>query len=122
MEEAPVRSHWPGLLSASGALMAAASVALLAYASHASDGAEQDRLHTAGTIALVHGAAIAALAGPGRRRLARLSVLALATGALVFSGSLVMSVLAQWPTALAPAGGMLLIGGWVLWAADAVRG
>ncbi|MDQ3288458.1 MAG: DUF423 domain-containing protein [Pseudomonadota bacterium] len=103
-------------------MIAAASIALLAYASHAGDGGGQDRLQTAGTISLVHGAAIALLAGAGWRRLARCAVLALAAGVLLFSGSLVMNVISQWPTTLAPAGGMLLIGGWLLWAADAVRG
>lgn len=121
MENAPDRTRPPGLLSASGALMAAASVALLAYASHAGEGVAQERLQTAGTMALVHGAAIAALAGVERRRLARFAVLTLVIGALLFSGSLVMNVLAQWPATLAPAGGMALIGGWLLWAADAVR-
>ncbi|MDQ3270195.1 MAG: DUF423 domain-containing protein [Pseudomonadota bacterium] len=122
MENAPSRSYQKGALSAAGALMAGASVALLAYASHAGDGAAQDRLQTAGTIALVHGAAIAALSRAGSRRVASFAVLALAVGALLFSGSVAMSVVAQWPTTLAPAGGLLLIGGWLLWAVDAVRG
>lgn len=110
------------ILAAGGALLAAASVALLAYASHASDGPAQERLQTAGIFALVHGAAVAALAARAQRRAADVAVLALYIGALLFSGSLVLSALAQWPSTFAPAGGFLLIAGWLLWAAAAVRG
>jgi uncharacterized membrane protein YgdD (TMEM256/DUF423 family) len=40
---------------------------------------------------------------------------------LLFCGSLVFNVLAQWTTTLAPFGGMLLIGGWLLLAIDLLR-
>ncbi len=43
-------------------------------------------------------------------------------GTVLFGGSLVLNVLAQWPTTLAPAGGVLLIGGWLALAIDFARG
>lgn len=122
MEDSLTRSRTRGLLAAGGALLAAASVALLAYASHAGDGLIQDRLQTAGMFALIHGAAVAALASRAQRRMAGFAVLVLYIGSLLFSGSLVLNAFLQWPTTFAPAGGALLIGGWLLWAADAVRG
>ena len=42
-------------------------------------------------------------------------------GVLLFSGSLAGGVLAGWSTRLAPAGGMSLIGGWLLLAIAALR-
>jgi len=48
----------------------------------------------------------------GRLRLAGTLVL----GVLLFAGSLVGAALFGWPTRLAPAGGMLMIGGWAGWA------
>ena len=112
------RREW---LAAVAAVLAAASVALLAYASHGSEGEAQARLQTAAELGFGHGVAIAALAPWSRRRLARLALLALLGGVLLFCGSLVLNVFAQVPTALAPVGGALLIGGWLLWAVDAVR-
>ena len=108
-------------LAAAAAVLAAACVALLAYASHGSEGEAQARLQTAAGFGFGHGVAIAALAPWSRRRLARVALLALLGGVLLFSGSLVLNVFAQVPTALAPFGGGLLIGGWLLWAVDAVR-
>ena len=108
-------------LAAVAAVLAAASVALLAYASHGSEGEAQARLQTAAVFGFGHGVAIAALAPRSGRRLARLALFALLAGVVLFSGSLVLNVFAQVPTALAPFGGGLLIGGWLLWAVDAVR-
>ena len=42
-------------------------------------------------------------------------------GTVLFSGSLAGNALAQWPTRLAPFGGITLILGWLLWAMDALR-
>lgn len=53
--------------------------------------------------------------------LCRLALSALYLGVLLFSGSIVFNVLAQWPTTLAPLGGMLLIGGWLALAIDFAR-
>jgi uncharacterized membrane protein YgdD (TMEM256/DUF423 family) len=108
-------------LAASGALYAAAAVALSAYATHAVEGPAQARLQTAAIFAFGHGLALALLAPTTRHRLGRCALLALSLGVLLFCGSLVSSVLAQWPTTLAPSGGMLLIGGWLLLAIDLSR-
>lgn len=121
MEHNQIHPRPHAWLGAPGAVLAAAAVALLAYAAHGSEGEGQARLQTAAMFAFGHGAAIAALAPSLRRRLGQLALLALLAGVLLFSGSLVLNVFAQWPTALAPLGGALLIGGWLLWAVDAVR-
>lgn len=108
-------------LAAAGALCAAAAVTLAAYASHGVEGVAQSRLQTAALFAFGHGVALAVLAPVTFRRLGRLALLALYAGVLLFCGSLVFNVLAQWPTTLAPLGGMLLIAGWVLLALDLLR-
>lgn len=113
------RAH--GWLAANGALCAAAAVALSAYAAHAAEGPAQMRLQTAAIFAFGHGLALALLAPTIRRRLGRCALLALYLGVLLFCGSLVFNALAQWPTTLAPLGGMLLIGGWLLLAIDLLR-
>lgn len=117
----PDQQHQRYWLAASGALYAAAGVALSAYAAHAAEGAAQSRLQTAAAFAFGHGVALAALAPATTRRLGRAALLALCLGALLFSGSLAGSVLAQWPTTLAPFGGMLLIGGWLAFSIDLLR-
>ena len=91
-------------LAFNGALCAAAAVALAAYAAHGTEGEAQTRLQLAAVFAFGHGLALAVLAP-----------------VLLFCGSLVLNVLAQWPTTLAPLGGTLLIGGWLLYAADSLR-
>lgn len=116
-------SRW---LAANGALFAAAAVALSAYAAHAAEGTAQSRLQTAAIMAFGHGLALALLAparltGDRRLLLCRLALCALYLGVLLFSGSIVFNVLAQWPTTLAPLGGMLLIGGWLALAIDFAR-
>lgn len=108
-------------LAAAGAVCAAAAVALSAYAAHASDGPAQARLQTAAVFAFGHGLALVLLAPATPRRLGRCALIALSLGVLLFCGSVVSGVLAQWPTTLAPLGGMLLIGGWLLLAIDLSR-
>lgn len=117
-----LRSRPQALLASHGGVLAALAVGLLAYASHAVDGPAQARLQTAAMFAFGHGVALAALAPAATRRLAQGALLMLLAGVLLFSGSLVLDVFLQWPTTLAPAGGSLLIAGWLLWAADAARG
>jgi len=112
------RRSW---LAAAGALCAACAVALSAYAAHGAQGEDQARLHTAAFFAFGHGVALAALAPTAARRLARFGLALLFLGMLLFSGSLVFKVLAQWPTRLAPLGGLMLIAGWVLYAVAAMR-
>ena len=112
------RRSW---LAANGALCAAAAVALSAYAAHAAQGPMQTRLQTAALFAFGHGVALAVLAPQSTRALARFALAMLFAGVMLFSGSLVFNVLAQWPTTLAPLGGCLLIAGWLLYAVDAMR-
>jgi uncharacterized membrane protein YgdD (TMEM256/DUF423 family) len=114
-------THTRASLAASGAVIAAAAIALAAYASHAVHGVDQSRLQTAAVFAFGNGLALAALAPSTTRTLGQLALLALLLGLLLFSGSLTASVLAQWPTTLAPMGGVLMIGGWLALAVDFIR-
>lgn len=116
----PSRSHrsW---FAVNGALCAAAAVALAAYAAHGVDDVARSRLDTAAIFAFGHGVALAVLAPSAISRLARIALLLLYLGVLLFSGSLVFNALAGWPSSLAPFGGMLLVAGWVAWAIDAMR-
>lgn len=104
-------------------VLCAVGVGLGAYASHAGEGADRARLGLAALFAFGHGLALIALetgARPSRMgAVARASLLA---GVLLFSGSLAIAALAGWQPQLAPAGGSLLILGWLLVAADRLRG
>lgn len=113
-----IRHAW---LAASGAVIAAAAIALAAYASHAVHGVDQSRLQTAAVFAFGNGLALAALAPSTTRTLGQLALFALLLGLVLFSGSLTASVLARWPTTLAPMGGLLMIGGWLALAVDFIR-
>lgn len=118
----PVRVVAGRWLAAAGAVMAAVAVGLAAYASHGAEGEAQSRLQSAALFLFGHGVALTALAPLSAGRLWRVLALAgLLVGALLFSGSLVMNVLQQWPTALAPMGGTLMMVGWFVWAVTAVR-
>lgn len=117
----PRRPRMTTWLAVNGALCAAAAVALSAYAAHAADASAQSRLQTAALFAFGHGIALVVLAPSTFRRLGRYALLALYAGVLLFCGSLVFNVLAQWPTTFAPAGGMLLIAGWLVFAIDLAR-
>jgi uncharacterized membrane protein YgdD (TMEM256/DUF423 family) len=106
-------SRWlPGL----GAVYAAAGVALSAYATHAAIGGDASRLQTAALFAFGHGVALAALAHVPGNRWTLVGILAIAAGVVLFAGSLIARVMLHWPATLAPVGGMLLIGGWLLFA------
>jgi uncharacterized membrane protein YgdD (TMEM256/DUF423 family) len=114
-------THRRAWLAASGAVIAAVAIALAAYASHGVHGVDQSRLQTAAVFAFGNGLALAALAPSTTRTLGHVALLALLLGLLLFSGSLTGSVLARWPTTLAPMGGLLMIGGWLALAVDFVR-
>lgn len=103
-------------LAACGSLLAGAAVALSAYAAHAGTFAPEVRgkLSNACLFALVHGIALAALAPLAVRRMAMAGLVAILVGTLLFSGSVIAGNLWGVSTALAPAGGLLLIAGWVL--------
>ena len=108
-------------LAAAGALLAAVSVGLAAYASHAAAPEDRLRLFMAAAFAFGHGAALAVLAMDCPRRLARVALIALFAGTMLFAGSLAAAALVDAPTRLAPVGGLLLMGGWVLLAIDRMR-
>lgn len=107
-------------LAAAGALCAASAVALAAYAAHATT-LGQALLQTAAAVLFGHGVALAALARGRMAPRRRLALTALLAGSVLFAGSLVLHALAQVPPRLAPAGGMLMIGGWLLLAVDLLR-
>jgi uncharacterized membrane protein YgdD (TMEM256/DUF423 family) len=108
-------------LAASGALLAALSVGLAAYASHVAGGGDSTRLMLAAVFAFGHGLALAALAPRARGRLALVALVMLLFGVLLFSGSLAGAHFVGLPTRFAPFGGMLMMAGWLLHAAAALR-
>lgn len=110
----------PGMsfVAAGGALLAAAAVALAAYAAHAASPAAQMRLYTAAAFAFGHGAMLAAVAPATAGRCARTGMFAMLVGSLLFAGSLALAAFVQAPTTLAPTGGVMLIGAWLLLAID----
>lgn len=109
------------LFAAAGAVACGLAVALGAYASHGLEGEAAARAGLAALFAFGHGLALQWLprGGAGRLRLAACAMLAL--GLLLFAGSLAGAVFFGWPTRLAPAGGSLLMLGWLLAAADHFR-
>ena len=108
---------WSRFVPALGALLAGASVALSAYAAHAG----APGLASAAWLGLIHGAACAALAPDATGRLSRCALVMLLAGAWLFAGSLVAKHVLGTSSAVAPAGGMLMIAGWVLYAASRLR-
>ncbi|WP_228064338.1 DUF423 domain-containing protein [Novilysobacter avium] len=109
------------VLACVGALMAGLSIALAAYAVHAGDPAAQQRLQSAAWFAFGHGIALTALAPRAVRAPGLAGLACLATGTLLFSGSLVGAHFFAAPTMLAPFGGGLMMLGWLLWAAASLR-
>lgn len=116
------RQRKPSFLALAGGLLAAAAVGLSAYASHGVAAIQaQSHLQTAALFAFGHGLALAALAPGTTRRMGKAALCLLLLGTLLFAGSLAAAVFAGLSTLLAPAGGMALMLGWVVWAVDAVR-
>jgi uncharacterized membrane protein YgdD (TMEM256/DUF423 family) len=120
---ASVAEHagWRRLVAAAGALCCAAAIGLGAYAAHGLESVERQRIEPALLYLLVHGLALAVFAPRRREWCADAALLAWALGMLLFCGSLILAVLAGTSTRLAPAGGMLLILGWLLQTASALR-
>ena len=116
--EVSVRRAFGGI----GSLLAGAAVVLAAYAAHGADGEAQARLAQAAAFAFAHGLALAALAPLVQRRRGLAALAAMLAGVTLFSGSLVGAALFGLPTALAPFGGLLMIGGWLLHGWDRWRG
>lgn len=116
------RQRKPSLLAFAGALIAAATVGLGAYAAHgAVDAQAQSNLQTAAVFGFGHGVALCALAAGTSRKFGRAGLYLLLVGTLLFSGSLGLDALGGVGTRLAPAGGVAMMLGWVLWALDAIR-
>lgn len=109
--------RWPGV---AGGLFGAAGVALSAYAAHAAAGDARQRLFTAAAMLLAHGVLLAGYA-PSAGRVGLLARAAVVAGVVLFAGSLVGAHAFGWPTRLAPAGGSLLILGWLLVAIERGR-
>lgn len=109
-------------LAAFGALACGVSVGLGAYASHGLEGDAARRVGLAALFAFGHGLALLLLAPAAGTRLRMVGLSSLALGVLLFSGSLLAAVFLSAPTALAPTGGLLLMLGWLVVAADSVRG
>ena len=103
------RRRW---LAAFGAVLASASVGMAAYAAHGATGDARASLYLAAIFGFGHGVALAALAPLAVRPLAWWSLLALAAGTLLFSGSVVAAAFG-WHAGLAPLGGSLLMAGWL---------
>ena len=109
-------------LGAIGSMLASVAVALAAYAAHGAEGEAQARLTQAAAFAFGHGLALAALAPLAQRRSGLVALLAILLGVLLFSGSVAGAALWGLPTTLAPFGGMLMIGGWLLHGRERWRG
>lgn len=108
-------------LAALGAVACAAAVGLGAYASHGLADADARRAGLAALFLFGHGLALLLLSPQAASRLRLVALLALALGVLLFAGSLLGAVFAATSTALAPAGGVLLMLGWLTLAVDALR-
>lgn len=109
------------MLASTGAILAAAAVALSAYASHVAVGPGQAALLIGAAIAFGHGLALAALSRQARRRMAVLALVAILAGTLLFSGGLVVAHFTGAAARTVPFGGSLLIVAWLAWAVDALR-
>ena len=118
----PVQVRARRWLGAIGSMLASVAVALAAYAAHGAEGEAQARLTQAAAFAFGHGLALAALAPLVQRRSGLVALLAMLLGVLLFSGSVAGAALWGLPTTLAPFGGMLMIGGWLLHGLDRWRG
>jgi uncharacterized membrane protein YgdD (TMEM256/DUF423 family) len=114
--------HALAWFAAAGAVLAALSIALSAYAAHGiADAHARGNLQTASLYAFGHGLALAVLAPAASGRLRVLALAGLLLGTLLFAGSLAGGALLGWPTRLAPLGGSVLMASWLLLAVDAVR-
>ena len=116
------RQRKPSFLALGGGLLAALAVGLSAYASHGiAEAQAQSHVQTAASYAFGHGLALAALAPSTTRRMGKAALGLLLLGTRLFAGSVVGGALFGLPTRLAPAGGIALMLGWVVWGVDAIR-
>jgi uncharacterized membrane protein YgdD (TMEM256/DUF423 family) len=102
-------------LAAGGGVACAVAVGLAAWASHGLAGDAARLVALAAAFAFAHGLALLA---PRERSI---GPWLLAAGLLLFAGSLLGKALAGWPSTLAPAGGVLLMAGWLIIAVATFR-
>ena len=102
------------------AVVCSLSVALGAYASHAAVAQDQHRLAVSASVAFAHALALIVMADR-HGAFARAARFCLFAGIAFFSGGLAAAALLGTSTIVAPAGGMLLILGWLLAAIDYSR-
>lgn len=108
--------------AAIAALYCSVAIGLGAYAAHVALPANGQRLERAALYLLLHGIAVIALTAPRTPTcLHRLASAVLLLGTALFSGSLCGLALLGAPATLAPAGGILLIVGWLLTACSLLR-
>lgn len=109
------------VLGAAGAVLAAASVALSAYAAHAGGEGVRERLYLAAVLAFGHGVALAAMSRDRASKLESAGLAGLLAGTLLFSGSIAAAQLFGTSTRLAPLGGGLLMLSWLVLAIDRLK-
>lgn len=102
-------------------MLAAATVALSAYATHAAHGNARSFLYIAAVLGFGHGIALAALAPRADGRLHFVALCGLLLGAVLFSGSLTLRYVFDVPVRLAPIGASVLILSWLLHAIATLR-
>lgn len=103
-----------------GAIACGLSVAIGAYASHVAQAQDGKRLALAALFAFGHGLALLILHARTTRN-GKIALACIASGMLLFSGSLALAVFAATPTWLAPFGGSLLMLGWGILVVDFLR-
>jgi len=108
-------------LRAAGALLAASAVALGAWAAHGAAEPARVMAQTAAVHAFGHGVALAALARGRLTRLARVALVLLLGGSVLFAGALAWKAMAGGSSAAAPFGGGMVLLGWLLYAVSALR-
>ncbi len=109
-----MRRDW---ISATAALLCAASVALAAYASHAALPGQATRLGLAAAFAFGHGLALILIAGR-RSPIAGFSKMLFLLGVAAFCGGLCVAAFMGTRAPTAALGGSLLILGWLVLAVD----
>lgn len=114
---------WDRVIGVAAGLAGAAGVAASAAGAHAYAGTNLD---TAGKMLLIHGAALLALAVPGRNsdRVRRIAAAVMAIGILLFAGDLTLRSVEGLPLfpMAAPFGGLMLIAGWLVAAVSYLGG
>ena len=108
------------LVSALSALLCGLSVALGAYAAHVAGAQDRQRLALAAVFAFGHGLALLALRAR-EGALANAVRACFLAGIALFCGSLAAAALFAGSTRLAPAGGTLLMLGWLLASVELLR-